>query len=74
MGVLDQYDPALLDEKEYDALDPESRLAADAAMMDRDRREGRFQRQRIAAALESDDGAEANPVVGAPICHFFPAN
>jgi hypothetical protein len=57
MGVLDQYDAGLLDDKEYDDSDPDARAAAEAAMHDRDRKEGRFRKSRIAAALESDDGA-----------------
>ena len=57
MGVLDQYDAAILDNREFSSLDPETRAAAEAAMMDRDRKEGRTRKSRIAAALESDDGA-----------------
>jgi len=64
MGVLDQYDAGLLDDKEYDDSDPDARAAAEAAMHDRDRKEGRFRKSRIAAALESDDGA--------PLCMMAP--
>lgn len=53
MGVLDQYDKGLLDDRDYDALDPDSRAAAEQAMLDRDRKEGRG-KGRLAAALESD--------------------
>ena len=57
MGVLDEYDPALLDERDFAGLDPEARADAEAAMRDRDRREGRQRRSRLAAAYESEDGA-----------------
>lgn len=63
--MLDQYDDAMLDERDYDGLDPGDRAAAEAAMADRDRREGRFRgRSRIAAALESDEGESASLKVG----------
>ena len=55
MGVLDEYDPTMLDERDYDGLDPEARAAADALMRDRDRREGKG-RSRMDAVLASDDG------------------
>lgn len=37
--ALDTYDPAALDDEEYDALDPEQRAAAERAMRKRDRDE-----------------------------------
>lgn len=56
MDVLDQYDEALLDEREYAPLDQEARMAAEAALAERDRLEGRGRVTRLAAALESDEG------------------
>ena len=60
MGVLDEYDPALLDERQYEGMDAEERAAAEAAMRDRDRLEGRARVSRLAAALEDEDGACAS--------------
>jgi Mini-chromosome maintenance protein 2 len=75
MGVLDQYDENLLDDREYDSLDPDARAQAEAAMADRDRREGRFRgRNRIAAALESDDGEFRKQIAifaGLVVCCLF---
>lgn len=59
MGALDRYDSGGLDEREFDALDPDARRAAEAALQDRDRREGRG-RSRIAAVMESDDEEETD--------------
>jgi hypothetical protein len=50
------YDSAMLDDRQYDGLDAEDRAAAEAAMKNRDRMEGRFRTSRLASALESDDG------------------
>ncbi|RYG51463.1 hypothetical protein EON67_03335 [archaeon] len=56
MNVLDTYDASQLDERNYAPMDYDARLAAEEDMVDRDRREGRGQRPRIAVALTSDDG------------------
>jgi hypothetical protein len=55
MGVLDEYDANLLDERDYAAPEYDQRRAAEDAMADRDRREGR-RGGRLGAAYESDDG------------------
>ena len=58
MGVLDDYDPALLDDRDdFEALDAGQRAEAEAAMRERDRREGRGRRSRLPAALDEEDGA-----------------
>lgn len=62
MGELDEYDAAMLDERDYGDIDVDTRMAAEARMSARDRREGRG-RGRLAAMLESD-GASCG--VGAP--------
>ena len=56
MGALDQYDTGMLDDKDYEA-DQDARLAAEAALYERDRREGRRGAGRLGAALESEEGA-----------------
>lgn len=56
-GILDAYDSEMLDERQYDALDFEERRRAETMMEDRDRREGRGRRSRLAAAMESDEGS-----------------
>ena len=53
--MLDEYDAGLLDERDYAPLDQDARRAAEQAMADRDRREGR-RAGRLGAALESDEG------------------
>jgi hypothetical protein len=55
MGQLDQYDSQMLDDQTYED-DVDARLAAEAALQDRDRREGR-RTGRLGAALESEEGA-----------------
>ena len=55
MGQLDQYDSQMLDEHTYED-DVEARQAAEAALQERDRREGR-RTGRLGAALESEEGA-----------------
>jgi hypothetical protein len=57
MGVLDEYDPALLDERNYEGMDAGERAEAEEAMRQRDRREGRARPSRLAAALDDEDGA-----------------
>lgn len=59
MDALDRYDAAGLDDRDFDALDPEARRAAEAALEARDRREGRG-RSRIAAVMESDEEEETD--------------
>lgn len=55
-GLLDAYDSQMLDERDY-GEDRDARFAAEAALQDRDRREGRGRLGRLGAALESDEGA-----------------
>ena len=59
MGALDRYDSAGLDDRDYEGLDPDARRAAEAALQERDRREGRV-RSRVAAVMESDDEEETD--------------
>ncbi len=55
MGVLDDYDQNLLDEREYAPMDFDARRAVEAELAERDRREGR-RTGRLGAAQESDEG------------------
>jgi hypothetical protein len=57
LGPLDRYEAAMLDDREYGAVDTEARLRAEATMQERDRREGRVRGSRLGAALADDDGA-----------------
>lgn len=57
LGALDRYDSAGLDDRDFEALDPEARRAAEAALQERDRREGRG-RARVPAVMESDEEEE----------------
>ncbi len=62
--MLDEYDAAVLDDKDYAPLAYDDMRAAEAAMEDRDRREGR-RGGRLGAAAESDEeeGASVRPSV-----------
>lgn len=55
MGVLDDYDQNLLDERDYAPMDFDARRAVEAELAERDRREGR-RTGRLGAAQESDEG------------------
>lgn len=60
MGVLDAYDSAMLDDRDFGTMDDDARARAEALMAERDRVQGRFRGSRLGAALESDEGeAEA---------------
>jgi len=62
MGVLDDYDQALLDDKDYAPMDFDTRRAVEAELAERDRREGR-RTGRLGAAQESDEeGGESEEV------------
>ena len=68
MGQLDQYDSQMLDDQTYED-DVDARLAAEAALQERDRREGR-RVGRLGAALESEEGeAFLRPLVPPPYRH-----
>jgi len=58
MPHLDNFDPRLLDEEEYDNLSMEDRMAAEALMRKRDREEGRGEGRMRRGLLYDDDEDE----------------
>ncbi|XP_037949487.1 DNA replication licensing factor Mcm2 [Teleopsis dalmanni] len=61
MPELDHYDPALLDEEDYDDMSQGERLAAEAEMQRRDRAKGIHRDDRDLGFDDSDDDDDAGP-------------
>lgn len=58
LGVLDQYDSQMLDDRDVGEDEPDVRIGAERAMAERDRLEGRRRGRRLGAAEESEEDEE----------------
>ena len=58
MGVLDQYDSQMLDDRDVGEDDPDARIRAERVLAERDRMDDRRRGRRLGAAEESEEDEE----------------